>query len=85
MASKRDLKKQIHATIYDIVDESYSIQLFDESKASQSEKIIDAAADLCDDLLSRIRKARSKKAYRSIVSDLKTQSEAMYAQLDELQ
>jgi len=85
MASKRDLKKQIHYTIYDIIDESYSIQLYDASKATQSDKIIDKAVELQDSLLSRICKARSKQEIRSVISDLQEQTQAMYEEMDQLQ
>jgi len=85
MASKRSLKKTIDYTIYDIVEESYSIQLYDPTKTELSDQIIDSADNLRTNLLSRISKARTKQEFREITNDLQQQAQQMYEKLKELQ
>lgn len=84
MANKRQIKKIVNSVIIDIVEESYSVQLFNESKAEASNKIIDAAANLQDDLLSKISQAKSKVDFKSIYTDFETKTDELYDQVNKL-
>ncbi len=84
MANKRQIKKLVNNVIIDIVEESFSAQLFNESKAEASNKIIDAAADLQDDLLSRISQAKSKADFKSIYADFESKTDELYDQVNKL-
>lgn len=76
MANIRDLKKSINGMIYDVVDECYSIQLYNASKAEESDQFIDDAADFQDEIMSEIKKAKNKKDFKSIEKKvIKTQEE----------
>lgn len=84
MANKRQIKKLVNNVIIDIVEESFSAQLFNESKAEASNKIIDAAADLQDDLLSRISQAKSKADFKPIYADFESKTDELYDQVNKL-
>ncbi|HZH86610.1 MAG TPA: hypothetical protein VFD77_04785 [Brumimicrobium sp.] len=76
MANVRDLKKSINGMIYDVVDECYSIQLFNASKTEETDGFIDDAASFQDEIMAEIKKAENKKDYKAIEAKvLKTQEE----------
>ncbi len=66
MASKRIFKKELNNMFYDIVDECYSVQLFDESKAAASDKLIDEAIEFRNNMSEKINKANDKKAFKAL-------------------
>lgn len=84
MANKRQIKKIVNSVIIDIVEESYSAQLFNEGKAEASNKLIDAAANLQDDLLSRISQAKSKADFKTIYADFESKTDELYDQVNKL-
>lgn len=84
MANKRQIKKIVNSVIIDIVEESFSVQLFNESKVEASNKIIDAAANLQDDLLSKINQAKSKSDFKSIYADFESKTDELYDQVNKL-
>ncbi|MCO5258571.1 MAG: hypothetical protein M9916_00310 [Crocinitomicaceae bacterium] len=84
MANRRQLKKAINYVIIDIVEASYSAQLYNVKKTDASEKIINAAADLQDNLLSRINQAKSKKDFSAIVADFESKTDELYDQVNKL-
>lgn len=66
MASVRDLKRNINSMIYDVVDECYSLQLYDESKTKKTDDFIDEAAEFQEEIMAEIKKAENKKDYKKI-------------------
>lgn len=66
MANVRNLKKNINGMIYDVVDECYSVQLYNESKAEESDNFIDDAADFQDEIMGEIKRAKSKEDFKAI-------------------
>lgn len=84
MASKRDIKKIVNSVIIDIVEESFSVQLFNEAKTEASNKVIDNAAAVQDEILSRISAAKSKKDFTSIIADFETKTDELYDQVNKL-
>lgn len=84
MANIRQTKKMINSVIYDIVEASYSAQLFNDKKTDASNKIIDAAAAVQDDLLGRINKVRSKKDFPAIIADFEKNADDLYDQVSKL-
>jgi hypothetical protein len=76
MANLRDLKKGINGMIYDVVDECYSIQLYNDSKTEETDGFIDDAADFQEEIMSEIKKAENKKDFKAIEAKvMKTQEE----------
>lgn len=66
MASVRKLKKDVNNMIYDVVDECYSVQLFNDSKTEESDQFIDDAADFQDEIMADIKKAKTKEEYKAV-------------------
>ncbi len=78
MANKRTLKKVVNNVIYDIVEECFSAQLYNSGKTEACNAVIDEAAGLQDNLLSRISQAKSKADFKAIIADFEAQTEALY-------
>lgn len=78
MASRRDLKKALNNIVFDIVDESYSAQLWTPSKSAASEKVINAADEFQVEMLTKINAAKSKAEFRAIREAIEAKSEELY-------
>ena len=76
MASVRDLKRNINNMIYDVVDECFSIQLFDA--------FIEDAADFQEEIMAAIGRAKSKKEYKAIEEKVEATHEEWLARLNKL-
>jgi ElaB/YqjD/DUF883 family membrane-anchored ribosome-binding protein len=85
MANIRDLKKEINNMVYDVVDECYSIQLFDESKKKESDDFIDEVADFQEEIMTEINKASSKKEFAAIREKAEKKAEEWVKKLNKLQ
>ncbi len=70
MASKRHLKRNLNHMIFDIVEECFTVQLWDDSKTIQADAIIDEAADFQDVMLERINTAKTKADFRPINKEI---------------
>lgn len=66
MANKRVIKKQLNGMVIDVLDECFSIQLYDESKTDATEKLIEEVLNFGDEMLAKIHQATSKKDYPAI-------------------
>lgn len=74
MASKRILKRNVNDMIIDIVEECFTLQLFDEKKTKKTDALIDEAADFQDDILTRINAAKNKADFKNITTDIETKA-----------
>lgn len=52
--------------IIDVLDECFSIQLYNDSKTEATDKLIDEALNFGDDVLAKIHQAKSKKEFPAI-------------------
>jgi hypothetical protein len=66
MANKRVIKKQLNGMIVDVLDECFSIQLYDVKKTEVTDKLIEEALNFGDEMLSKIHQATSKKDFPAI-------------------
>jgi len=66
MASKRILKRNVNAMIFDVVEECFTVQLMDDRKMEVTDKVIDEAADFQDEILSKINAAKNKADFKSL-------------------
>ncbi len=89
--SRRLLKKKINVIVNNIIEECYSVQISDKKKDKETNKIIDEAVDLFDDLLTRLSAAKDiasgkelKKHYDKINSDLEKTSLSLIGKLDKV-
>ena len=51
MSSKRDIKKEVNNMVFDVVEECFSLQLYDASKKEATDKFIEEAADYMEEIL----------------------------------
>ncbi len=84
MASIRELKKDVKAMVYDVIDEAYSIQLYTPSKKEKSEALIDEAVGFYNDAITKINAANSKSEFKSLVSSFEEQAEKWIEKLNQL-
>jgi hypothetical protein len=61
MASKRILKKNLLKMVIDVVEESYSIQLYNPKKEKATDKVIEDVLDFHDEMRSKLKQAKNKK------------------------
>jgi hypothetical protein len=66
MANKRLIKKQLNGMIIDVLDECFSVQLFNDSKTTATEAIIEEALSFGDAVLAQVHQAKSKKEFPAI-------------------
>lgn len=84
MANKRDLKKALNNMVYEIVDECFSIQLYDPAKAEASDKVIADTATFHETALSKIGKAKTKEEFRAIIEEIETNADQLFEKVNEL-
>ena len=84
MANKRNLKKALHNMVIDIVDECYTVQLFEPEKETQTEQLIDEAIAFLDTTIHAIYKAEKKADFKPILSDIHEKSRYFTEQLNSL-
>lgn len=82
MANRRQLKKDIHSLLNDVIEEAYMVMMENpEVEDAKLENIIDQAADTMNDLLSRANsgdklseRKKVKEHYSSIRNELGTKN-----------
>jgi hypothetical protein len=84
MASRKYLKKALNNMVFDIVEECFTIQLFDENKAEKTNVIITEAADFQDAILAEINKAKTKKDFAPINSKIEESALEFITKLNSL-
>lgn len=84
MASRKYIKKALNNMVFDIVEECFTIQLFDENKAEKTNVIINEAADFQDAILAEINKAKSKKDFAPINAKIEESALEFISKLNSL-
>ncbi len=84
MASRRILKRNLNGMIFDIVEECFTLQLFDPSKTEEADQIIDEAASFQDEMLSKINKAKTRADFQPIEAEFETAAENFVVKLNAL-
>lgn len=64
MASKRIFKKNLNKMVFDIVEECFSVQLYNESKTEATNKLIDEAVEFRNNMTEKIHKAKTPKEFK---------------------
>ncbi len=85
MPSRRILKKNLNAMVFDIVEECYNVSLLDDSKVDEANKIIDEAADFQDAYLSKISSAKSKADFKGFKDEIEAKAISFVEKLNKLQ
>jgi len=85
MASKRDVKKEVNNMVFDVVEECFSLQLYDDSKKEATDKFIEEAADYMEAILAKIHAAKTKKDFAPLRQDIVKTGEAWVERLNGMQ
>ena len=70
--------------VIEIVEECFTVQMFDETKAPASDKLIEEAAAFQDAILAEINKAKTKKDFPAITSKIENSALEFITKLNEL-
>ena len=84
MSSKRILKRNLNNMVIEIVEECFTVQMFDETKAPASDKLIEESSAFQDSILSEINKAKTKKDFPAITSKIENSALEFITKLNEL-
>ncbi len=84
MSSKRILKRNLNNMVIEIVEECFTVQMFDETKAASSDKLIEETAAFQDAILSEIHKAKTKKDFAPIASKIEESALEFITKLNSL-
>lgn len=86
------LKKKINVIVNNIIEECYSVQMYNQGKLDkETNKIVDEAVDMFDDLLARVQTGKTikdrkdqKKHYELINTDLEKASLSLMGKLNKI-
>jgi hypothetical protein len=84
MANKRVIKKQINGMIVDVLDECFSVQLYEPAKTPATEKLIEEALTFGDEILGKVHAAKSKKDFPAIRQQMEDKGIYFVEQLNDL-
>ena len=88
MSSRKHLKKEINDTLGALIEEVYVKELSSpELDTKKSEKIIDEAISLFDDLIQQMHndsEGSAKKHYKAIRSSLQEKASALSVKIEQL-
>jgi hypothetical protein len=70
MASKRIFKKDLNRMVFDVVEECFSVQLYNQSKTEETNKMIDEVVDFRNAMTSKIHAAKTKKDFPAIRAEV---------------
>jgi len=84
MSSKRNLKKDLNYMVIDIVEECFTVQIFDETKTEATDAIIEEAAIFQDTVLSKINAAKNKSDFKSIREEIENSAVSFVEKLNGL-
>ena len=85
MASKRTIKKQLNGMTFDVVDECFSVQLYNPAKTEVTNKLVDEVLDYRDAVLAQIHQAKSKKDFPAIYNSMEEKAIYFVEQINGIQ
>lgn len=85
MLSKRAIKKDLRKMVEDVIEECYSIQLYNPKKEAESNKLIDEVVSFYDETVSEIKKGKNKKDAKATFDKIMDKAEDYVQKLNGLQ
>lgn len=85
MASKRTFKKEINYMVFDVVEECFSIQLYNGKKTEASNKLIDEVIDFRNAMTAKIHAAKSKKDFPALKNEVEEAAVDFIHKVNEIQ
>ena len=59
MASKRNFKKDLNKMVFEVVEECFSVQLFNDSKTQVTKELIEEVINLRNNMTEKIHNAKT--------------------------
>ena len=70
MASKRKFKKDLNKMVFEVVEECFSVQLYNETKTQATNELIEEVIHFRNELTSKIQKAKTTKDFPAIKTEV---------------
>jgi predicted site-specific integrase-resolvase len=84
MASKRKFKKELNYMVFDVVEECFSVQLYNVKKTDVTNKLIDEVIEFRNSMTAKIHKAKSKKDFPSLNNEVEDAAVDFIHKINEL-
>lgn len=81
MASIKNLKRDFNYAIFDIVEEGFSQQLWDDSKAEKTNAVIDEAVEFRNEMMAKINASSTKAEFKQLRGEISDKIEALATKL----
>ena len=85
MASKRKFKRDLNYMVFDVVEECFSIQLYNAKKTEVTNKLIDEVIDFRNTMTSKIHAAKSKKDFPALREEVEEAAVDFIHKINEIQ
>lgn len=72
MASKKGFKKDLNYVVFDIVEECFSIQLYNPSKTPATEELIEEVIVFRNSVTEQVHKAKTKKEFTDLTKEVQS-------------
>ncbi|MCE3294473.1 MAG: hypothetical protein K0R65_187 [Crocinitomicaceae bacterium] len=85
MASKRDFKRDLNYMVFDVVEECFSIQLYNAKKTEVTNKLIDEVIEFRNSMTAKIHAAKSKKDFPALRNEVEDAAVDFIHKINEIQ
>ncbi len=66
MASKRKFKRELNYMVFDVIEECFSVQLYDEKKTEVTNQLIDEVIEFRNKMAAKVHASKSKKDFTAL-------------------
>jgi hypothetical protein len=66
MASKRKFKKELNKMVFDVVEECFSVQLYNESKTQVTNELIEEVITFRNQMTEKIHQSKTNKEFAAL-------------------
>ena len=84
MASKRNFKKDLNKMVFDVVEECFSVQLYNETKTQVTNELIEEVIMFRNNMTEKIHNAKTAKDFPVIRAEVEDAAVNFIHKLNEL-
>jgi hypothetical protein len=70
MASKRKFKRELNYMVFDVIEECFSVQLYDEKKTEVTNQLIDEVIEFRNKMAAKVHASKSKKDFTALNTEV---------------
>ncbi len=70
MASKRKFKRELNYMVFDVIEECFSVQLYDEKKTEVTNQLIDEVIEFRNTMTAKVHASKSKKDFTALNTEV---------------